>query len=146
MWVEVGHTTQMNAVVFFSSMFVVVCQAEPFHADCDARAIVWSILPCLARYGPDARSLEACLGLRLGCLLIAYATTVIPSHKSVGVKNIPEMQIVSEPNKIFQNRIKLSQNRKYSKTNKNIFFKKISSKYNQVWSSFEDLVVRNITV
>ena len=53
MWVEVGHTTQMNAVVFFSSMSVVVCQAEPFHADCDDRAIVWSILSCLARHGPD---------------------------------------------------------------------------------------------
>ena len=69
---------------------------------------VWSILPCLARYGPDARSLEACLGLRLGRLLVAYATTVIPSHKSVGVKNVPEMQIVPKPNKMFQIRIKLS--------------------------------------
>jgi len=69
---------------------------------------VWSILLCLARYGPDARSLEACLGLRLGRLLVAYATTVIPSHKSVGVKNVPEMQIVPEPNKMFQIRIKLS--------------------------------------
>ena len=61
---------------------------------------MWSILPCLARYGPDARSLEACLGLRLGRLLVAYATTVIPSHKSVKVKNIVEMQIVSEPNNV----------------------------------------------
>ena len=51
---------------FFSSMFVVVCQAEPFHADCDARAIVWSILPCLARHGLDARSIEVCLGFHLG--------------------------------------------------------------------------------
>ena len=37
---------------------------NPFHTDFGARAIVWSILSCLARHGPDARSLQVCQGHR----------------------------------------------------------------------------------
>ena len=114
-WVELGHTTRMNAAVFFPPCPLSSAKLNLFRADCVVHP------SGLARHGPNARSLEACLGLRLGCLLIAYATIVIPSHKSVRVKNIPEMQIVPESNKIFQNMIKLSQNRKCSRTNKNIF-------------------------
>jgi len=55
-----------------------------------------------ARQGPDGRKLKVSLGLRRGGgrLLIAHATTVIPSHKSVRVKNVVEMQIVPEPNNV----------------------------------------------
>ena len=46
---------------------------------------------------------------------------------------------------MFQNQIKSSRDGNCSITNK-IVLEKISSKHNQVWSSFEDLAIRNIMV
>jgi len=68
---------------------------------------------------------------------------VVPPQKSIGDKNILEMEFVPEPNKMFRNKIKIPRNR-------NCFVKnvlvKASSKHNQMWSSFEDLTEKNTTV
>ena len=59
-------------------------ELNPFHTDYDARAIVWPILWCLAHHGPDASKFAKASAW--GRLLLACTTTVISSHKSVGVK------------------------------------------------------------
>jgi len=68
---------------------------------------------------------------------------VVPPQKSIGDKNILEMEFVPEPNKMFRNKIKIPRN--INCFVKNVLVK-ASSKHNQMWSSFEDLTVKNTTV
>ena len=62
------------------------------------------------------------------------------------IKNFWKIEIIPKLNKMFRNKIKIILKIEiFFETNKNVL-EKILSKYNQVWSSFEDLIIKNRTV